>query len=158
MIDEHGPDGAVGARMVLTYQTHSPYARKALVFAHELGIADPIDVLHQETSPSRRNQQVFDLNPLGKVPVLITPDAGAIFDSCVICEYLAALHDGSGLLPAAGETRWRALRMQSVAQGIAEAGIMVRWETERRPEHLRYALLRDGYVDKLVASYDWLER
>jgi glutathione S-transferase len=28
----------------------------------------------------------------------------------------------------------------------------------RRPETLRYPALRDGYIEKLTASYDWLER
>jgi glutathione S-transferase len=45
-----------------------------------------------------------------------------------------------------------------VAQGLAEAGIQIRWETVRRPEALRYTALRDGYVEKLIASYDWLEQ
>jgi glutathione S-transferase len=44
-----------------------------------------------------------------------------------------------------------------VAQGLADAGIAVRWETVRRPEALRYSPLRDGYIAKLHASYDWLE-
>ena len=51
--------------MKLLYQTHSPYARKALVFAHEAGIADQIEVIHHETSPLRRNEEVFAANPLG---------------------------------------------------------------------------------------------
>ena len=34
----------------------------------------------------------------------------------------------------------------------------MRWETVRRPEALRYPPLRDGYMQKLVATYDWLER
>src|SRR5690606_800110 len=59
--------------MKLLYQTHSPYARKALVFAHEAGLADRIEVVHNETSPTQRNEQVFAQNPLGKVPVLIRP-------------------------------------------------------------------------------------
>jgi glutathione S-transferase len=28
----------------------------------------------------------------------------------------------------------------------------------RRPEALRYPPLRDGYIQKLMSSYDWLER
>ena len=48
--------------------------------------------------------------------------------------------------------------MQAVAQGVAEAGIAVRWETVRRPEQLRYPPLRDGYIQKLMTSYDWLDR
>jgi glutathione S-transferase len=50
------------------------------------------------------------------------------------------------------------LRVQAVAQGLAEAGIAIRWETVRRPEALRYPPLRDGYIAKLHASYDWLEQ
>ena len=41
--------------MKLLYQTHSPYARKALVFAHEAGLAGCIEVEHHETSPTKRN-------------------------------------------------------------------------------------------------------
>lgn len=144
--------------MKLLYQTHSPYARKALVFAHEAGLAKNLEVVHQETSPTLRNDVVFAENPLGKVPVLLRPDGPPIFDSDVICAYLDTLHGGRRLIPEEGEDRWQALRSQAVAQGMCDAGIQVRWETVRRPEHLRYAPLRDGYIDKLMASYDWLER
>jgi hypothetical protein len=50
--------------MKLLYQTHSPFARKALVFAYEKGIADRIEVVHHETSPTAANADVFALNPL----------------------------------------------------------------------------------------------
>ena len=143
--------------MKLLYQTHSPYARKALVFAHEVGLAARLRVVHQETSPTVRNEHVFAENPLGKVPVLVRPDAAPIFDSDVICAYFDTLHGGRKLIPAEGEVRWQALRVQAVAQGLAEAGIAIRWETVRRPQALRYPPLRDGYVEKLVCSYDWLE-
>lgn len=144
--------------MKLLYQTHSPYARKALVFAHEVGIAQRIEVAHHETSPTLRNEHVFAENPLGKVPVLVRPGLPPIFDSDIICAYLDTLHDGRKLIPPDGEARWQALRVQAVAQGLADAGIAVRWETVRRPEELRHPPLRDGYIEKLIASYDWLER
>src|SRR5579883_3424132 len=144
--------------MKLLYQTHSPFARKALVFAYEAGIADRIEVIHQETSPTRRNDIVFAENPLGKVPVLIRPGLPSLFDSDVICAYLDTMHDRRKLIPAEGESRWEALRHQALAQGLAEAGIAIRWETVRRPEAARYAQLRDGYIEKLIAGYDWLER
>jgi glutathione S-transferase len=143
--------------MKLLYQTHSPYARKALVFAHEVGLARQIEVVHHETSPTRRNEQVFAENPLGKVPVLLRHGLPPIFDSDVICAYLDTLHTGRKLIPPDGEARWHALRLQAVAQGLADAGIAIRWETVRRPEALRYPPLRDGYIQKLIASYDWLE-
>ena len=144
--------------MQLLYQTHSPYARKALVFAHEAGLARQIEVVHHETSPTRRNEHVFAENPLGKVPVLIRPGQSPIFDSDVICAHLDTLHSGRKLIPQEGEARWQALRLQAVAQGLADAGIQLRWETVRRPEALRYPPLAEGYTQKLIASYDWVEQ
>lgn len=143
--------------MKLLYQTHSPYARKALVFAHEAGIAAGLEVIHQETSPTAKNLDVFAQNPLGKVPVLLRPDADAIFDSDVICAYFDTLHRGPRLIPHEGETRWSALRLQAAAQGLCDAGIALRWETVRRPAELRYAPLAEGYTEKLLTTYDWLE-
>lgn len=143
--------------MKLLYQTHSPYARKALVFACEAGLAHRLEVVHHETSPTLRNTQVYEHNPLGKVPVLLREGLPPIMDSDVICAYLDTLHDGPRLIPAEGEARWQALSMQAVAQGMAEPGIALRWETVRRPEALRYPPLAQGHTGKLVAAYDWLE-
>ncbi|KAM5431795.1 hypothetical protein MferCBS31731_007708 [Microsporum ferrugineum] len=114
--------------MKLLYQTHSPYARKALE------------------------------NPLGKVPVLLRPNLPPIFDSNVICKYLDTLHAGTPLIPAQGEARWQALRIQAVAPGLADVGIAVRWENTRRPEALHYPKLSCCLSQKLVESFDWLEK
>lgn len=144
--------------MKLLYQTHSPFARKALVFAHETGLADRLEVVHHETSPILRNAAVHALNPLGKAPVLITDTGEAIFDSGVICEYLDGLHGGPPLIPTDPAERIAIRRLQAVADGIAEAGILVRWETVRRPEELRYPPLAEGHKAKVVGGCAFLER
>ena len=143
--------------MKLLYQSHSPYARKVLVAAHELGLAGKLEVIHHETSPLLRNDLVFACNPLGKVPVLVVDDGFALFDSDVICAYLDGLHGHARLIPADAPRRWRALRLQALAQGIADAGIAVRWESERRPPALRWAEFRDGQLGKVAAACDLLE-
>jgi glutathione S-transferase len=144
--------------MKLLYQTHSPYARKVLVFLHEAGLAGRVTVEHHETSPTNTNDAVFAHNPLGKVPVLLRPGLSPLFDSDVICAWLDTVHDGPPLIPPAGDARWRALELQAVAQGLADAGIALRWESVRRPDHLRYPPLRAGYEKKLAESYRWLDR
>lgn len=144
--------------MKLLYQTHSPYARKVLVAAFETGLADRLEVIHHETSPTRRNEEVYRLNPLGKVPVLICDDGLALFDSSVICEYLDGLHERQNLFPVSGQKRLRALRLQALAHGIADAGIAVRWEIERRPEHLRWPELRAAQMQKIEAACDFIEQ
>ncbi len=143
--------------MHLIYQTHSPFARKVLVFAHEAGLADRLHVQHQETSPTNRNDRVFAVNPLGKVPVLILPDGEAIFDSGAICDHLDTLST-IRLIPEQGGARRAALRLQALAHGLCDAGIALRWEAERRPESLRYKPLADGMTMKLVETYDFVER
>lgn len=144
--------------MRLLYQTHSPYARKVLVAAHEMGLADRLEVVHHETSPTLRNETVFDANPLGKVPVLLRDDGPALFDSAVICEYLDGLHGGRKLIPEEGERRWAVLRLQALAQGMADAGIALRWEADRRPDALRWPAMAAGQEAKLRAAYDFVER
>lgn len=143
--------------MKLLYQTHSPYARKVLVAGHEAGLAGRIEVIHHETSPLLRNEEVFALNPLGKVPVLIVDDGFVLFDSNVIVEYLDGLHQGPRLIPQEAPQRWRALRAQAVAQGLSDAGIAARWDIDRRPAELRWPALRDGYLQKIAAACDFLE-
>jgi glutathione S-transferase len=143
--------------MKLFYQTHSPYARKVLVMAHEVGLADRLQMIHHETSPTLRNDEVFNVNPLGKVPVLIRDDGPVLFDSNVICEYLDGLHANKPAIPKENGERMLSLRRQALAQGLCDAGILVRHETERRPEPYRYAPMRDGQIEKLLSAYDFLE-
>lgn len=144
--------------MKLLYQTHSPYARKVLVAAHEIGLEKDLEIVHHETTPMRRNQDVFALNPLGKVPVLITDDGTVLFDSNVICEYFDSLLGSPKLIPSERRAHYHTLRWQALAQGIADAGIAARWETERRPESLRWSRMRDGQLEKIAAACDFLEQ
>jgi len=144
--------------MKLLYQTHSPYARKVLVAAHEMGLQQRLSVVHHETSPTRRNEAVWALNPLGKVPVLICDDGAVLFDSNVICEYLDGMHPNTKLFPIEPGARFRALRMQALAQGIADAGIAARWEGVRRPAQLRWPTMHDAQVEKIAQACDFLER
>ena len=143
--------------MKLLYQTHSPFARKVLIFAHEVGLADRIDVVHHETSPTNRNDEVFALNPLGKVPVLVNNESQVIFDSRVICSYLDQLHSGSKLIPTENAESIDALRLEALSDGLSEAGIWARWEGVRRPEHLRHKPFLSGQLMKVQEGYDFIE-
>ena len=108
--------------LTLLYQTHSPFARKALVFAHEAGLADQITVVHHETSPVVRNETVFAQNPLGKVPVLLRDGKPPIFDSDVICAYLDGLHDGPPLTPRHGKSAGAPFRCRRSAKALPKPG------------------------------------
>ncbi|GAA6138560.1 glutathione S-transferase [Arenicella sp. 4NH20-0111] len=139
--------------MELYYQTHSPYARKVLVLIHELGLTSQTKVTHYETSPTLKNKTVFNKNPLGKVPILL--DKGlTMFDSSVICRYLLDSYNNNSKVTATTIS----YQMEALATGIADAGILARWEIHRRPEAKRHQPFLDGQLLKLSEAYDYLER
>jgi glutathione S-transferase len=114
--------------MKLRYSATSPFVRKVMVTAIELGLDKKI-----ERVPTNPNDPASDLgkqNPLVKVPSLQLDDGSALYDSPVICEYLDSLA-GSKFHPASGPARWTALRRQAVADGIMDAGVLVRGEVLR---------------------------
>ena len=88
--------------MKLYHSTTSPYVRKVMVAAIELGLADRIETVAAKVSPIVRTAPVIADNPLGKLPTLITDDGMVLFDSRVILEYLDGLAGGGRLIPAAG--------------------------------------------------------
>ena len=119
--------------MKLYHSTTSPYVRKVMVVAIELGLADRIELVPAKVSPVVRTAPVIADNPLGKLPTLVADDGMVIFDSRVIVEHLDALAGGGRLIPASGAARWRALTDQALADGILDAALLERYEVSLRP-------------------------
>jgi glutathione S-transferase len=142
--------------MKLFFSANSPFVRKCLVVAHELGLAQRIELLACDVSPVQRDDTVVANNPLGKIPTLITDDGSALYDSRVICEYLDHLAGGS-LFPPAGAARWQALRLQALADGMADASVLARYEVAVRPEALRWDSWSEGQLGKVARSLAALE-
>ncbi|MBM3597563.1 MAG: glutathione S-transferase [Alphaproteobacteria bacterium] len=115
--------------MKLRFSAASPYVRKVMVTAHEIGLADKIEKV---TTDVWASTDVTADNPLGKVPALVLDGGEVLFDSPVICEYLDSLNTGARLFPPSGGARWRALRQQALADGIMDAGILARLENNRK--------------------------
>ena len=71
--------------MKIYFSPASPFVRKCMVIAHELGLADRIEKLPSAAGPVARDQNIIPDNLLGQVPTLITDDGQRLFDSRVIC-------------------------------------------------------------------------
>jgi glutathione S-transferase len=142
--------------MKLFFSATSPYVRKCLVVAHELGVAERITLLPSNAHPVQRDATLVAQNPLGKVPTLVTDDGQVLYDSRVICEYLDASFGGQ-LFPRDGVARWQALTLQSLADGMLDAALLARYEEAARPEALRWAEWSAGQLDKLHTSLAALE-
>ncbi len=122
--------------MKLRYSSTSPYVRKVMIVAHEIGIAERLQIV--PGNPWVSDTDVPQDNPLGKVPALITDDGAHLYDSPVICEYLDSLNLGRKLFPASGAARWAALRLQALGDGILDAAVTLRLETVMRPAEYRW--------------------
>jgi glutathione S-transferase len=143
--------------MKIYYSVTSPFVRKCLVSAHELGLRERLELVSAAPHPVNRDAALVAVNPLGKVPTLITDEGSVIFDSRVICEYLNTLGDGQ-LIPAPGLARWRVLTDQTLADGMLDAAVLTRYETNARPEALRWDGWIGGQLEKVSCGLAELER
>ena len=119
----------------------SPFARKVRIVARETGLLPRIEEIAVMVSPVSPNADLAAHNPLVKIPALQMDDGKVIYDSTVICEYLDTLHTGVQVIPS-DATRWDALRLQALCNGILEAAVLCRYEGFVRPEAYRW----DGWV------------
>ncbi|HEX3864765.1 MAG TPA: glutathione S-transferase [Stellaceae bacterium] len=143
--------------MKLRHNPASPYVRKVMVCAHELGLTGKIELLTTAVSPVEVNATLAAENPLMKIPALTTDDGQVLFDSPVICEYLDSVAGGGKLFPA-GAARWIALRQQALGDGILDALILCRYEIAARPEEKRFAGWTDAQMRKAHQGLAALER
>ncbi|HEY6618196.1 MAG TPA: glutathione S-transferase N-terminal domain-containing protein [Steroidobacteraceae bacterium] len=142
--------------MKLYYSATSPYVRKCLVSAYELGLRERMELLPAAAHPVNRDRALVVCNPLGKVPTLVTDDGTVLYDSRVICEYLNALGD-ERLIPKQPAARWATYRDEALGDGILDAAVLVRYETFVRPESFRWKDWIDGQMDKVTCSLAEIE-
>ena len=138
--------------MQLLYSPMSPFARKVRIVAHEAGLAERLEI--SVVNPFQ-DDGVRAVNPLAKVPCMLTDDGKPLHDSRVICEYLDSLA-GAGLFPASGEARWRALTLQSLADGMGDAAVRTAQE-RRRAEDDQHADVIDRQLAAINAALDVFE-
>jgi len=143
--------------MKLYYTPTSPFVRKALVSAHELGLASQIETVLLRPSPTQADPTLSRENPLSKIPALVLDEATSLYDSVVICEYLDALAGGGRIIPPASPARWEVLRAQALADGILDASILVFYERLHRPKELHWTPWLDGQTQKSLQGLDALE-
>ncbi len=141
--------------MELRSSPTSPYVRKVLATALEVGLEDRIGLV--PVSPYAEDHDLRDLNPLSKVPCLITDEGQALFDSPVICEYLTSLAGNTDVFPVAGPKRWDALRQQAIGDGILDASILRRYELDR-PEETRSQKWDARQKLAVTSALDMLEK
>lgn len=143
--------------MTLHWSPRSPYVRKVMIVAHEIGLADHITITRTVVGGTTPHLDLMRQNPLGKIPTLVTADGTVLYDSAVICEYLDTLHDDARLFPPTGPTRFLALRRLALGDGMLDVALA--WLGERfRPAERQSPPHITLWHGKLLACLDALEQ
>ena len=144
--------------MQLFYSLNSPYARKARIIIRELNLEPRVKEV-VVTLPA--DAKLRAINPLGKIPALVLDDNSVIYDSPVICEYLDDLGQGK-FFPRAGffreaQGRWRALTLQALGDGLADA-VVRRNQEMRVPEERRSTEVIQRQTAAIEAAFGVADR
>jgi glutathione S-transferase len=141
--------------LILRTSNTSPFVRKVRIAANILGLMDKIRLEPSDTLDPK--DSVRGQNPLGKIPTLILEDGTALFDSRVILEYFDHLAGGGKIIPAAPKERFEALRLQSLADGILDAGVLRVYENRFRPVEKHEPKWIEHQTDKISRALAVLE-
>ena len=105
----------------------SPYTRKVRIVLAEKKIECELSVVDVQPVENPVNAH----NPLGKIPTLVLDDGTALYDSRVIVEFLDAVSPISRLIPDDARPRVAVRRWEALADGVLDAGLLVRYESLR---------------------------
>lgn len=142
--------------MKLHWSPRSPFVRKVMIVLHETGQAEAVHLVRTPVAMSEPNLDLVRDNPLIKLPTLVLDDGYALYDSRVICEYLAQ-RVASPLFPADPDRRIRALRQQALGDGFLDVLLLFRQERNKPHEKQTQAWL-DAFALKTDAVLANLEK
>jgi glutathione S-transferase len=142
--------------MKLLWSSRSPFVRKVMAAAHEVGVAGRIATQRVVVGADKPNPDVMALNPLNKIPTLVLDDGTVLYDSRVIVEYLDTLHDGPKLIPMEEAARWSALRRQALGDGLMELSVLLLGE-RGRPKQAQSESHLAAFRLKIASALDRIE-
>ena len=118
--------------MKLLASPASPFTRKVRIVLAE----KRIDCELERVDVQPVDNPVNPHNPLGKIPTLVLDDGAALYDSRVIVEFLDNASPIARLIPEDNRERVAVRRWEALADGVVDAGILIRYES-LRPENER---------------------
>ena len=139
--------------MKLLASLASPYTRKVRVFLAEKKIECDLELVDVAPIENAVNAH----NPLGKIPTLILDDGTTLYDSRVIVEFLDSASPISRLIPDETRNRVSVRRWEALADGVLDAGILVRLEAARDKKERSKAFL-DKQIARMHRGVDQLAK
>lgn len=137
---------------VILYSPASPYSAKVRMAAAWCGL----DIEARTVNTADQPAELVAVNPLGKIPVLVTDEGEGIFDSRVITQHLNRL-SGGALFPRKAEKRLQAERLEALADGICDCLLVHVYERRARPAEKIHQPWLDAQWQKVTRGLDHLE-
>jgi len=139
--------------MILIGQYDSPFVRRVAIALHIYRV----DYEHRPWSVWGDAEALAQYNPLRRVPTLIVDDDTVLLDSFAILDWLDECAGSSALIPRSGVARREALRVTSLAAGLAEKAVSLLYEhVLREPDH-RNRTWVERCTAQIVETLDRLE-
>ncbi len=138
--------------MKIFYSDASPYSTKVRMAALYAGLPAEAVAVDTSTTPS----ELAAVNPLGKIPVLVTDEGLSVYDSRAIMNYIDRQTRGA-LYPRNAAKRTEADVLEATADGVCDCLLAIVYERRLRPEEK----IHQGWIDrqwqKVERALDHLE-
>jgi len=135
----------------ILYSPSSPYSAKVRMSAAHA----KLQFESIKTDTNTPDAAFLAANPLGKIPVLITEDGEAVFDSRAITQHLNRI-GGGVLFPRNAARRLYAEKLEALADGICDCVIAHVYERRFRPEEKVHQEWLDKQWAKAMRGLDAL--
>ncbi len=133
------------------YSPPSPYSAKVRMAAAQAGVK--LDAIR--TDAASQPPELVSVNPLGKIPCLVTDEGQGVFDSRTITQYLNRI-SGNALFPRNAAKRLEAEQLEALADGICDCLLAHVYERRLRPAEKVHQPWLDSQWSKVVRGLDYL--
>jgi len=101
------------------------------------------------------NDIIRSHNPLGKIPIVQTPDGSYLYDSRVIVDHFSRI--GGGLIPESGKDRDTVLTRSALAEGLIDASLLIVYSDRYSGNETPSKIWLDLQIGKIDRTLDFLE-
>ena len=137
----------------LSFSPASPYVRKVRMAAFKAGLDSQLGLITADTQDE--NDIIRSHNPLGKIPIVQTPDGSYLYDSRVIVDHFSRI--GGGLIPESGKDRDTVLTRSALAEGLIDASLLIVYSDRYSGKETPSKIWLDLQIGKIDRTLDFLE-
>lgn len=131
--------------MILVGRYLSPFVRRTAITMKLYGM--PYE--HNQLSTATDGEAIRKINPVGRVPALVTDDGMTLVESGAIIDWLdEKVGPARALTPPAGPERHKVQNLVVIATGTMDKAVSYSYETKRRPAERQH----QPWIDNLKAQ------